>query len=113
MDRIRLSAVLLAIMAISYALIATGTAAEPLIEAGIFSITLPALLFSVSSLLFINLWTHLLKKFNKLMMGSSVLKVLFFAIILFGTVTLIDFLVVTFTSYELGIIAWLMELFSG
>ncbi|MFW5904224.1 MAG: hypothetical protein ACOC53_08350 [Candidatus Saliniplasma sp.] len=101
----------MAVIAVSYAMTVGNIASEPIIEMGFLVITLPSLLFTAGTLLLINLWSHLLTKFNKFMMSSSFLRVLFVAIIIFGVIAVIDLFLAWATPYEIGLINWLSELF--
>jgi len=111
MDRIRLSAVLVAVIAIAYGMATANIASGALIDAGPIVVTLPWLLLTIGMMLLIHLWSHLLTKFNKFMMGSSILKVMFGFILIFGILALIDLALAWGTSYEIGIINWLKSLF--
>lgn len=105
MDRIKLSLVFVALMAISWGMVVTGTASDPFLEIGPLSLTFPYILGYGSLLMLVNLWTHILTKFTKFMMSGWFTKITFAMIIIFGILALIDFTLNSLFGIEIGIIS--------
>lgn len=112
MDKVRLTLVAIAMMAISYAMAVTGTYSEPFIALGPLAITLPYILGYGSVIFLVWLWTPILENIVQFFMNGTTMKILFFIVLVFGFLATIDILAKAWFGVDIGIISGIKGLWS-
>lgn len=113
MDKLKLSLVAGIAMVLSYAMAVTGTLSEPFLELGPLAITLPYVLGYGSLIFLVWLWTPLLEATVKFFMNGTVMKVMFFIVLIFGILATVDIIVNAVFGIDIGIISGIKGLWSA
>lgn len=110
MDRVKLSMLFGVMIIVGWALSATNTYADPFIEVGPLSITLPWILLMGGLVMLVQVNINIMEKLISFMTNGTVMTIIFAIIIILGILALIDLILGGLFGWDLGIIDWFSSL---
>jgi hypothetical protein len=113
MDKIKLTLVGIVVMIASWAMVATQTYTEAVLNIGPIHLSLPYILGYASLIFLVWLWTPILESIVKFFMNGTVMKVIFFIVLIFGILATIDILLNAWFNIDIGIISGIKSAWGG